>query len=590
MRIVAALSLAPYLSLRSSSSCRASSSCSVRRASQWELTEEIDPRANFVAHGRLLSYAPISLHYFPETSALRQFLVWLITWTWFERVVLVAILLNSLALAVTDYSINAVDLATLQPSGANSPINAFIDSSEGIFTAIFTIEMTCKIIAMGFFMDPGSYLRDGWHVIDFAVVLTSLLQLMPGMPNVSALRAFRVLRPLRALSRAKGMRIMIKSLFAAIPSLLNVGFLLGFAFVLYGILCLNIFTGITHARCRLTPYPVSIPASHLQTWSAPVPGQVPLSSLPWVAAGQYQGFTPEAVAVMTGTASLNSSMLQLINSTSFPAGERQPLYFEAIGRYFTGNEPEESIYEVSVVNQEYYTGNPVAEVPWDVEPQYWMPYPAAANFVFQLVNNRTAFPYCDAGQAVSLGSLQTWPTDTGIPLANKRWNQLTSPWKEPRLCVWIIDSDNRDVCSLSGGGINTCQPPLDFGYDLPSHIPAGSTTANQTLSLRFAPQTCGGNYDAYGNPRFSNARFMDSEDQGDDLENGIVSFDNFGTAMLLLYQNLLQQGWSGILQWYMDAFSLPWVAALIFVSFNLIGALFLLNLVVSYLYFLSSDR
>lgn len=66
---------------------------------------------------------------------------------------------------------------------------------------IFTIEALLKIIGMGFIMDSGSYLRDGWNWIDFIVVVTSLLSNIPAIPSISFLRTFRVLRPLRSLNR-----------------------------------------------------------------------------------------------------------------------------------------------------------------------------------------------------------------------------------------------------------------------------------------------------------------------------------------------------------------------------------------------------
>ena len=57
----------------------------VRRAKQFELVSEIDPDANFVAHGRFHIFAPVSLGVFAEDSHFRQFFVWLVTWAWWDR-------------------------------------------------------------------------------------------------------------------------------------------------------------------------------------------------------------------------------------------------------------------------------------------------------------------------------------------------------------------------------------------------------------------------------------------------------------------------------------------------------------------------
>lgn len=150
-------------------------------------------------------------------------MVWLVTWNWWDRAILAVIAFNTILLAITDFSVEAINLDTLYPDSSHSPRNAFIAACEPYFTAIFTIEAVCKIIAMGFVTDRGSYLRDHWNKLDFLVVITSILQAVPSMPNVSALRAFRILRPLRTLSRLRGMRMMVTSLLSSIPQLLNVG-------------------------------------------------------------------------------------------------------------------------------------------------------------------------------------------------------------------------------------------------------------------------------------------------------------------------------------------------------------------------------
>ena len=42
-----------------------------------------------------------------------------------------------------------------------------------MFIAIFTAEMIVKVIALGFVMHKYAYLRDGWNVLDFTVVVLS---------------------------------------------------------------------------------------------------------------------------------------------------------------------------------------------------------------------------------------------------------------------------------------------------------------------------------------------------------------------------------------------------------------------------------
>lgn len=49
--------------------------------------------------------------------------------------------------------------------------NKRLDSISLVFTIIFIIEAVCKIIAMGFVLHKTAYLRDGWNILDFIIVL-----------------------------------------------------------------------------------------------------------------------------------------------------------------------------------------------------------------------------------------------------------------------------------------------------------------------------------------------------------------------------------------------------------------------------------
>lgn len=42
---------------------------------------------------------------------------------------------------------------------------------EYIFLVIFTVECVMKIMAYGFMMHPGAYLRSGWNLLDFTIVV-----------------------------------------------------------------------------------------------------------------------------------------------------------------------------------------------------------------------------------------------------------------------------------------------------------------------------------------------------------------------------------------------------------------------------------
>lgn len=84
---------------------------------------------------------------------------------------------------------------------------------DGVFTFLFLLEAMLKIIAMGFIhnhnKEERAYLCVGWNILDFLVVIASMIDFALGLANVSnnslkalkALRTIRALRPLRVISR-----------------------------------------------------------------------------------------------------------------------------------------------------------------------------------------------------------------------------------------------------------------------------------------------------------------------------------------------------------------------------------------------------
>lgn len=79
----------------------------------------------------------------------------------FEYIILLTILANCIALAVY----------TPYPQADSNITNTSLESIEYIFMVIFTSECIMKIIALGFMMHQGSYLRNGWNLLDFFIVV-----------------------------------------------------------------------------------------------------------------------------------------------------------------------------------------------------------------------------------------------------------------------------------------------------------------------------------------------------------------------------------------------------------------------------------
>jgi len=108
---------------------------------------------------------------------------------------------------------------------------------------------------MGFILEASTYLRDGWNVLDFAVVVSSVLSLI-GSINLSAIRTIRILRPLRSIKSIPGLRILVSALLDSLPYLGNVVVFLLYLLTIFGILGLQLFSGANESRCRLTASPI----------------------------------------------------------------------------------------------------------------------------------------------------------------------------------------------------------------------------------------------------------------------------------------------------------------------------------------------
>ena len=50
------------------------------------------------------------------------------------------------------------------------PSTETIESTEVIFTAIYTFESATKVMGRGFILEPFTYLRDAWNCLDFIVI------------------------------------------------------------------------------------------------------------------------------------------------------------------------------------------------------------------------------------------------------------------------------------------------------------------------------------------------------------------------------------------------------------------------------------
>uniref|UniRef100_A0AAR2KQ11 Voltage-dependent L-type calcium channel subunit alpha n=1 Tax=Pygocentrus nattereri TaxID=42514 RepID=A0AAR2KQ11_PYGNA len=201
------------------------------------------------------SRPPRALFCLTLNNPIRRACISLVEWKPFDIFILLSIFANCVALAVY----------VPFPEDDSNSTNHDLETVEYAFLIIFTIETFLKIIAYGLVMHQNSYVRNGWNMLDFVIVIVGLfsvvLELMtkegdssqsggkPGGFDVKALRAFRVLRPLRLVSGVPSLQVVLNSIIKAMVPLLHIALLVLFVIIIYAIIGLELFIGKMHSSC-----------------------------------------------------------------------------------------------------------------------------------------------------------------------------------------------------------------------------------------------------------------------------------------------------------------------------------------------------
>ncbi|KAG5282274.1 hypothetical protein AALO_G00054190 [Alosa alosa] len=201
--------------------------------------------------------APRALCCLTLSNPIRMAALALVEWKPFDIFILLAIFANCVAMGVTKPF----------PDDDSNLTNHNLEQVEYVFLVIFTIETFTKILAYGLVMHPSAYIRSGWNLLDFVIVIVGLFSVFaemgadhkpgeahhaagkPGGLDVKALRAFRVLRPLRLVSGVPSLQIVLNSIMKAMVPLLHIGMLVGFVIIIYAIIGLELFLGRMHKTC-----------------------------------------------------------------------------------------------------------------------------------------------------------------------------------------------------------------------------------------------------------------------------------------------------------------------------------------------------
>ncbi|XP_052339037.1 voltage-dependent L-type calcium channel subunit alpha-1D-like isoform X5 [Oncorhynchus keta] len=207
--------------------------------------------------GSTNSRPPRALFCLTLNNPIRRACISLVEWKPFDIFILLSIFANCVALAVY----------IPFPEDDSNSTNHDLETVEYAFLIIFTIETFMKIIAYGLVMHQNSYVRNGWNMLDFVIVIVGLFSVVlevitkegdaggqggkPGGFDVKALRAFRVLRPLRLVSGVPSLQVVLNSIIKAMVPLLHIALLVLFVIIIYAIIGLELFIGKMHATCYL---------------------------------------------------------------------------------------------------------------------------------------------------------------------------------------------------------------------------------------------------------------------------------------------------------------------------------------------------
>ncbi|XP_013763756.1 sodium channel protein type 2 subunit alpha-like [Pundamilia nyererei] len=206
-------------------------------SADFELEDDIDPNACFSAvcvQAFHCCQVNVDVGWGKIWWALRKTCYQIVEHNWFESFIIFMILLSSGALAFEDIY-----------NEQRKTIKTVLEFADKIFTCIFILEMLLKWMAYGF----AKYFSNAWCWLDFLIANISLADLVANTLDANnfgpmkSLRTLRALRPLRALSRFEGIRVVVNSLMAAIPSIFNVLLVCLIFWLIFSIIGVNLFAG-----------------------------------------------------------------------------------------------------------------------------------------------------------------------------------------------------------------------------------------------------------------------------------------------------------------------------------------------------------
>ncbi|KFQ25880.1 Voltage-dependent L-type calcium channel subunit alpha-1C, partial [Merops nubicus] len=163
-----------------------------------------------------------------------QYKVWyVVNSTYFEYLIFVLILLNTICLAMQHY-------------GQSCMFKEAMNILNMLFTGLFTVEMVLKLIAF----KPKHYFCDAWNTFDALIVVGSIVDIAITEVNnaeensrisITFFRLFRVMRLVKLLSRGEGIRTLLWTFIKSFQALPYVALLIVMLFFIYAVIGMQVF-------------------------------------------------------------------------------------------------------------------------------------------------------------------------------------------------------------------------------------------------------------------------------------------------------------------------------------------------------------
>ncbi|KAK3260180.1 hypothetical protein CYMTET_30848 [Cymbomonas tetramitiformis] len=172
-----------------------------------------------------------SLGIFSANNLFRIRVQKLLAWRKFDQIMLVMIVISNGTLAATD---------PLQDKFSER--NHVLTKMDNLLNLFFAAEFLLKAIAMGLLLEPDSYLRDYWNILDFICLISSLTDAVSNsFGTFKVIRFLRLLRPFRAIRGFPKLELLFLTVAKSMPLLGNVAFLVFVLLFFFGVMGIEMF-------------------------------------------------------------------------------------------------------------------------------------------------------------------------------------------------------------------------------------------------------------------------------------------------------------------------------------------------------------